>query len=338
MRAVAYRGDGTLGVVDKPDPEPGPGDVVVAVERCGICGSDLHLMASGLLQPGAVLGHEFAGRIAAVGDGVAGLSGGDRVAVVPMVACGTCAACRAGHDQLCFELAGTSLGLGFNDGAFAEYVRTAASACFPIPHQMTAEQGALVEPYAVGLHAVRRSRAQARSLVGIIGAGPIGLMTLAALRAEGVGHVVVAERSDRRAEVAQRLGAVVLDDANRLSTAFDSPLDVIFECAGTTATPQIAINEVRSGGEVVLVGIAGPMDTISLLGVPWVVREVDVHPCFAYTVREFGEALGAVADGGLDAAALESDVRPLEAADQAFAELTQPGGPVKVLLAPSASP
>ena len=160
-------------------------------------------------------------------------------------------------------------------------------------------------------------------------------MTLAALRRDGIEHVVVAERSDRRAEVAARLGAeVVLDDANGLSTAF-GPLDVVFECAGNVATPQVALNEVRSGGEVVLVGVAGPMDSISLLGVAWVVKEVDFRPCFSYTTEEFGEAVDAVAAGALDAAGLLSDVRPLEAADAAFTELVQPDGPVKVLLAPA---
>ena len=334
MRALAYEADGTFSVVDRPDPEPGPGRVVVAVERCGICGSDLHLRASRLLLAGAVLGHEFAGTIAATGEGVAGWGEGDRVAVLPMARCGTCDACRRGRSQLCLDQARTALGLGFNDGAFAEYVGTDASACFPLPDAMTAEQGALVEPYAVGLHAVRRSRAVPGSAVGIIGAGPIGLMTLAVVRREGVEHVVVAERSERRAAVATQLGAeVVLDDANRLSTAF-GPLDVVFECAGTAATPQVALNEVRYGGEVVLVGVAGPMDSISLLGVPWVVKEVDVHPCFAYTTDEFGEAVDAVAAGALDAGALVSDVRPLEAADVAFAELERSDGPVKVLLAP----
>ena len=334
MRALAYGADDSFAVVDRPDPEPGPGMVVVAVERCGICGSDLHLKASRLLPAGAVIGHEFAGTIAATGDGVAGRRVGDRVAVLPMARCGTCDPCRRGTDQLCLDQARTALGLGFNDGAFAEYVATHASACFSMPDAMTVEQGALAEPYAVGLHAVRRSRAGAGSTVGIIGAGPIGLMTLAALRREGVDHVVVAERSDRRAEVAARLGAeVVLGDANRLSTAF-GPLDVVFECAGTAATPQVALNEVRSGGEVVLVGVAGPMDPISLLGIPWVVKEVDFHPCFAYTTEEFGEAVDAVAAGALDAASLASDVRPLDAADMAFTELVQPDGPVKVLLAP----
>jgi threonine dehydrogenase-like Zn-dependent dehydrogenase len=91
---------------------------------------------------------------------------------------------------------------------------------------------------------------------------------------------------------------------------------------------------VRSGGEVVLVGVAGPMDSISLLGVLWLVKEIDVHPCFAYTTEEFGEAVDAVAAGALDAGPLVSDLRPLEAADVAFAELERPDGPVKVLLAP----
>jgi threonine dehydrogenase-like Zn-dependent dehydrogenase len=335
MRALAYEADGTFAVVDRPEPEPGSGAVVVAVERCGICGSDLHLRASRLLPAGAVLGHELAGTIAATGEGVDGFDEGDRVAVLPMARCGTCEPCRRGRGQLCLDQARTALGLGFNDGAFAEYVGTDASTCFRLPDAMTAEQGALVEPYAVGLHAVRRSRAVAGNTVGIIGAGPIGLMTLAALRREGVAHVAVAEPSDRRAEVAARLGAeVVLDDANRLSTAFDGPLDVVFECAGTAVTPQVALNEVRSGGEVVLVGVAGPMDSVSLLGVPWVVKEVDVHPCFAYTTEEFGEAVDAVAAGALDAASLASDVRPLDAANVAFTELERRDGPVKVLLAP----
>ena len=332
---MAYEAGGGLRVVDRPDPEPGPDDVVVAVERCGICGSDLHLVASGLLPPGAVLGHEFAGTIAAIGDAVTERAVGDRVAVLPMARCGTCEPCRRGQGQLCFEQGQTGLGLGFNDGAFAEYVRTRSATCFPMPAAMTSEQGALVEPYAVGLHAVQRSHADAHSAVGIIGAGPIGLMTLAALRASGVDHVAVAERSERRAEVAARLGAeVVIDEANRLSTVLGGPLDVVFECAGTASTPQVALNEVRSGGEIVLVGIGGPMDAISLLGVPWVVKEVDVRPCFAYTPEEFADALDAVASGALDAAALTSDVRPLGEAGAAFGALVEPGGPVKVLLAP----
>jgi (R,R)-butanediol dehydrogenase/meso-butanediol dehydrogenase/diacetyl reductase len=344
MRAVAHLGGGRLGVVDRPDPEPGPGEVVVAVERCGICGSDLHLAASLLLPPGAVLGHELAGRVAAVGTDVTNVREGARVAVLPMARCGTCDACRAGRTQLCFDQARTALGLGVNDGGFAELVRTDASACFAMPSTMTSEQGALVEPYAVGLHAVRRSRvladaaragATADVSIGVLGAGPIGLMTLAALRAEGFTRVAVAEPGDARAGVAARLGATeVVADGTQLTRALDRPPDVVFECAGTPSTPQVAVNEVRPGGEVVLVGVADPTELLSLLWVLLVVKEVDVRPSIAYTTDEYAESVAAVAAGGLDAAGLVSDVRPLDAADASFTELRGGRGPVKVLLAP----
>src|SRR5688572_7995588 len=128
MRAVAMTGDGTLEVVDKPEPQAGPGDGVVAVERCGLCGSDLHMTSARLRPAGAVMGHEFAGVVAQAGDG-ADLAEGDRVSVLPSVQCGECAACRAGRGQLCPNQGPTSIGLGVNDGAYAEYVRASARSC-----------------------------------------------------------------------------------------------------------------------------------------------------------------------------------------------------------------
>src|SRR2546423_9859921 len=115
MRAVAYTAGGTLEVVDKPEPEPGPEDVIVAVERCGICGSDLHLRRSGMLPPGAVMGHEFAGTVVARGDEVADVSEGMRVAVLPTVRCGRCRACVEGRDAICLEQGAYALGLGTID-------------------------------------------------------------------------------------------------------------------------------------------------------------------------------------------------------------------------------
>src|SRR5947208_4010529 len=154
MRALAYGADDSFAVVDRPDPEPGPGEVVVAVERCGICGSDLHLRQSHMLPPGSVMGHEFGGTVVARGDHVDGLAEGTRVAVLPAVRCGTCRTCVEGRDAICLEQSRFMLGIGTEDGAYAEYVRIAAKSCFPMPHDMTPEQGALFEPYAVGLHAV----------------------------------------------------------------------------------------------------------------------------------------------------------------------------------------
>src|SRR5205823_8263564 len=128
------------------------------------------------------------------------------VAVLPAVRCGHCRTCLEGRDAICLEQGAHMIGIGGPDGAYAEYVRIAAKSCFPMPAGMTPEQGALVEPYAVGLHAVRRSRVTPTSVVGVIGAGPIGLMTLAALRGAGVEHVAVAEPSETRAGMAAAMG------------------------------------------------------------------------------------------------------------------------------------
>jgi (R,R)-butanediol dehydrogenase/meso-butanediol dehydrogenase/diacetyl reductase len=346
MRAVAFSTDGTLQVVDKPEPQPGPDDVIVAVERCGICGSDLHVKQAGLLPPGAVMGHEFCGPIVAIGDEVTGVVTGQRVSVLPADRDRTCAACEAGKDHLCGLQFMSAIGLGMNDGGYAEFVRVPARSCFPLPEGMTPEQGALVEPFAVALHGVRRSRVgkafghagggNGVETAAIIGAGPIGLLTLAALRREGITNVAMAERSESRAAIAEAMGAsVVVGDAARLGGALGEPPEVVFDCAGVIATPPLALEVVRMGGQVVLVGVVNPGDMLPMPGLLWVVKEVDVLPSIAYTIDEFAESVAAVAGGAVDAAAVVSDVRPLDDAERSFNDLVQPGGPVKVLLSPS---
>lgn len=336
MRAVAFTPDGTLEVVDKPEPTPGPLDVIVAVERCGICGSDLHLKQARLLPPGAVMGHEFGGPVVAVGDEVTDIVEGQRVAVLPADRDRTCAACEAGKDHLCGLQFTTGIGLGMNDGGYAELVRAPARSCFALPDGMTSDQAALVEPFAVALHGVRRSRARTGTAAAVIGAGPIGLLTLAALQREGVTDIAVAERSESRAAIAEQMGAsVVVGDAAKLGSALGEPPEVVFDCAGVTATPPVALEAARMGGQIVLVGVVNPGDMLAMPGLLWVVKEVDVLPSIAYTIDEFAESVAAVAAGAVDPAVIVSDVRPLEAAEQSFSDLVQPGGPVKVLLAPT---
>jgi threonine dehydrogenase-like Zn-dependent dehydrogenase len=339
MRAVAYQADGTLTVVDKPDPVAGRGQAVVAVERCGICGSDIHLRRSGMLGPGAVMGHEFAGTVVSAGEGEGVDDGrglvGRRVAVLPFRRCGACPRCLEGRTALCVEGMAHGLGLGGLDGAFAEYVTVSSRSCHPVPAGMTADQGALVEPYAVALHGLRRSRVEPGSVVGVIGAGPIGLMTIAALRAAGVEAIVVAERSDTRAELAVALGAAaVAADAHQLSSAIGDDLDVVFECAGVPETPQIALELVRPGGQVVLVGVTNPDEPLTMVSFLWIIKEVDIAGSFAYDDVDYADAVIAVAGGAVDPALVVSEVRPLEDADASFDELLKPGGPIKLLLAP----
>lgn len=345
MRAVALGAGGRLEVTDRPEPVADPGHVVVAVERCGICGSDLHLRDSGLLPVGAVLGHEFAGPVVAVGDGVTGLAEGQRVAVLPAGRCGRCELCRAGRGNLCPTQATTVLGLGINDGAYAERVRVPAPSCHPLPEAMSPEQGALVEPYAVALRAVGRGLAGADSQgapadvagvgAAVVGGGPIGLMCVAALRRAGVEAVVVAEPRERRAGVARAMGATVVASAGRIVHALGRPPDVVFEAAGVPATPPAALEAVRPGGRVVLLGVPAPGQTAAMPALLWVVKEVDVVPSIAYTDEEFAAAVDAVAAGAVDPSLLVSGLRALEEADAAFAELAAEDAPVKLMLTPS---
>jgi threonine dehydrogenase-like Zn-dependent dehydrogenase len=170
----------------------------------------------------------------------------------------------------------------------------------------------------------------------VIGAGPIGLLTLAALRREGLTNVAVAERSESRAAIADAMGAtVVVGDGAKLGNALGEPPEVVFDCAGVTATPPVALEVARMGGQVVLVGVVNPGDMLPMPGLLWVVKEVDVLPSIAYTIDEFAESVDAVASGVVDPGVVVSDVRPLEAAEASFNDLVQPGGPVKVLLSPS---
>jgi threonine dehydrogenase-like Zn-dependent dehydrogenase len=341
MRAVVLGGDRRLEVTDKPDPVPGPGDVVVAVERCGICGTDLHLRTSGMLPPGAVLGHELAGTIAArAEDAPDHLAVGRRVAVLPARRCGACDRCRAGQGNLCEQQVTTALGLGLNDGGFAELVRAPAASCHVLPDAVTFDQGALVEPYAVALHALARSRLLSTPgrapdvSVAIIGAGPIGLLCLAALEWLGVSRIAVAEPSDARRAAAAAMGATVVADARRLRGALGHPPDLVFDAAGAATTPGAALEAVRAGGEIVLLGTVGPGEAVPMPGLLWLVKEVDVHPAVAYTDAEFATAVSQLAAGAVDAGLIVSDVRPLEAAEESFDELGLAGPAVKVLLAP----
>ncbi len=189
MRAIEVTEERTLTEAEIGDPSPDPGDVVVEVAYCGICGSDLHMLPSPAISPGTVMGHEFSGRIAAVGDGVEGWSEGDRVAVIPMDPCGECPNCLAGNEHLCMQAPLRGHGLGGRPGAYAERVTAPASSLVALPDALSDEQGALVEPLAVGVHAVAIAGADPADPAVVLGAGPIGVMTALAARAAGYERV-----------------------------------------------------------------------------------------------------------------------------------------------------
>ncbi|HZA00426.1 MAG TPA: alcohol dehydrogenase catalytic domain-containing protein, partial [Acidimicrobiales bacterium] len=189
MPAAVYRGSGEVAVEDRPVPRPGPGQVLVEVGHCGVCGSDLHLIADNWGRAGTVYGHEYSGTVAAFGDGVTGWALGDEVVGGPAPRCGRCRRCREGQPSQC-EVVRRAVTDG-HDGAFARYVLLEARALVRVPAGLGAREAALAEPLAVALHGITRSEIGPGDSAMVLGAGPIGALTVAALAARGLGPVTV---------------------------------------------------------------------------------------------------------------------------------------------------
>jgi (R,R)-butanediol dehydrogenase / meso-butanediol dehydrogenase / diacetyl reductase len=298
MKAARFHGRGDIRVDEIPEPAVRRGTVAVQVEWCGICGTDLHEYLEGPIfaptpeAPHALtgeslpitLGHEFAGVVAEVGAGVDRLAVGDRVAVEPYIVCGRCDACSQGRYNVCAKLG--FVGLSGGGGGFSRFVVAEPRWIHPLGDLGT-DVGALIEPLAVAYHAVRLSGAPPEHSAVVFGAGPIGLVTTAALKAAGVGQIVVVEPADARKAKAPVAGAdVVLDPRQTDVLAAVAELtkgrgaDVTFECAGIDAVLATAIRATRAGGTCVNVAIWGHEARVSMNDL--VFREVSVLGSLAY--------------------------------------------------------
>lgn len=313
-----------------PEPEPGAGQVRVRVEACGICGSDLHMLPSPTIPAGAVMGHEFAGVVEAVGDAVEGYAPGDRVCVYPFE--------PVDHHDLQVALE-SGLGMSEHPGAYAEAVLAEQSMLWRLPEGVGFEEGALVEPLAVALHGLNVAEVTPEDPCVVIGAGPIGVMTAVALRARGTERLVVVERNERRLERARSLGfeAIGLDAVHEgaLAALGGTPPAVVFECAGNPAAPNLAIELVAPSGRVVLLGVLEEPVAISQLLL--MLKEAQIRSSFAYRPGDFDEAIALIAAGKVPAAELITGRAPLASAQECFEELLSPETEhLKVLLKPSA--
>lgn len=337
MRAVAIAADRSLEPVEMEERPLQPHEARVRVAFCGICGSDLHLRPSPAVAAGSVLGHEFSGSIGELGAAVEGFQVGDRVAVFPFAPCGQCSNCLRGDNHVCQNAAVTGLGLGLNPGAYAESVAVDGSMLVRIPDELSFEDGALVEPLAVGLHGIEIGETKQDDRCVVIGAGPIGVMTALGLRARGMDRVLVVERNERRRERMISLGfeAIGLEGVHeRVLAAFaGEPADVVFECAGNPAAPELAIELVRSRGIVVLLGVLEEPVEISQLVL--LIKEAQVRGSFAYRRLQFEEAVELLAAGKLPADRLITGKAPLQAAQAMFERLEDPATEdIKILLSP----
>jgi L-iditol 2-dehydrogenase len=339
VKALVFVGPGEMAVQDRPEPRPGAGDVLLEVRASGICGSDVHgyLGLTGRRHQGMVMGHEVAGDVLDVGPGVTSVEVGDRVAIRSILPCGICDLCRRGSPNICPNRRG--LGMQF-DGAYAERMVVPASLAVPLPAALTYEQGALVEPLAVALHAVEITPLEAGDVVVIVGAGPIGLLTLLAILDRGPGAVVVTDRSAHRLDAARELGATLAIDVGSTDpvTAVRDVTDgrgadVVFEAVGISATVGQSIAVARPGGQVTWIGNSAPV--VELPMQEMVTRELTLRGSYAFA-GEFEEAVDAQASGRIDARRLIERRAPLDEAPALFRELGSGAlDAVKVILVPN---
>ena len=337
MEAAVIQGDRTVAVEGRPLPEVGPEDVLLEVSHCGICGSDIHMVLEGWGRKGSIGGHEWSGRVVAVGDGVVNWSVGDLAVGGADPGCGRCAYCAAGKPVLCTGR--TAPGTGASQGAFAGYVRAGATSLLALPDGMDLRVGALTEPLAVAMHGVTNSGAQPGQRVLVTGAGPIGLLSIAALRARGVDEVVVSEPSDGRRELAVAVGATGAVAPEDLTvpdfpmTVPDDAYDVVLECSGHDVAMETALAQLRPAGTLVLVGagIKRPRwDPNRIL-----LNELHVTGAYCYDDHGCEAALDLLATGTLPTDLLiESDDVSLPGMQAAMERLAAGELPGKVMVAP----
>ena len=337
MRAAVLTEDRPLlELADVPTPVPAPGEALLRVTGCGICGSDLHL-ASQLAEAGSVLGHEIAGVVAGLGDGVdpARWRDGKAVMARPFAGCGRCTFCVGGRADHCaqFQLIGLE-----RPGGFAEFVTVRADELFALPDSVGADEQPLVEPLAVMRRAFRRGQVTAADRVAVLGAGPIGLAAVAWAVAIGVEAIAVSEPSALRRDLASRLGATATFDPNHdpvaqgVAEATGGGPTVVIECSGRPGLIEQAIEMSVVDGRVVVVGICPQNDVIFPF---WgLSKELDVRFSIYYGREDFIDTVDALDGHRLDAVSMVPETVTLEQLPERFARLERDPDAGKVIVRP----
>jgi L-iditol 2-dehydrogenase len=348
MKALLLSKYRSLEMAEVPTPAPAAGEVLIRVGACGICGSDVHGYdgSSGRRIPPIVMGHEAAGRIAAVGAGVTGLAEGDRVTFDSTIYCGACGYCKRGEVNLCDhrQVLGVSCGDYSRAGAFAEFVVVPARVVYKLPDSISFAEAAMLEAVAVAIHAVSLAKTGAEiapapdSTALVVGAGTIGVLILQALRAAGWRRVFVSDVDATRLKLATELGAtdVLLADGGVtpeiLQRTSGIGVDVAMEAVGQSDTVNAAIASLRKGGTVVLVGNISPEATLPLQRV--VTRQIRLQGSCA-SAGEYPEAIALMASGAIRVKPLITAVAPLAEGPQWFERLyAREPNLLKVVLTP----
>jgi L-iditol 2-dehydrogenase len=340
MRRSLVTAVGTLEIGEAPDPAPRPGEVVVRVEACGICGTDRHIFTGHYPMTFPItLGHEYAGTVVAVGSDVRTLEVGARVAVDPNVVCGVCAFCRRGAVHLCAGL--TPLGI-VRPGGYAEYSAVPEQNAYVIPGSMSFEAGGMLEPLACSIRGVQLAEIQLGDVVTVLGGGPMGCCLIQLIRLRGASCVIVSEPDPVRRALALRLGADVGaapgDETRELvmDRTDGRGADVVFEAAGVTAAAATAVGLTRRGGTVMWFGACPQGETLPVE--PFWINDAEV------TIRgsfnnpfTHATAVALVASGRVDVDALVTDRIPLERLGSAL-DLANFPGSMKIAIMPGMHP
>jgi L-iditol 2-dehydrogenase len=343
MKSLLLSAYNQLEISEMPVPAVGAGDVLVRVEACGICGSDVHGYdgSSGRRIPPIVMGHEAAGTVAAVGAGVEGYSAGDRVTFDSTVYCGECAFCKRGEMNLCDnrQVIGVSCGDYRRHGAFAEYVVVPQRILYHLPEGISFAEAAMLEAASVALHGVRLSGAAGGETALVIGAGMIGLLTLQAARAAGCARVLIADVDETRLNMAKQVGAdevLHASGADLLAQVMKLTerrgVDLVFEAVGRNETVAGAVDCTRKGGTATLIGNIQPEVTLPLQKV--VTRQLRLQGSCASS-GEYPQAIELIASGKINVKPLITAIAPLEEGPRWFERLhAREPNLMKVILTP----
>ncbi len=341
MRAAVFQGIRDVPVESVPIPSLGPNDVLIEVSHCGICGSDLHFIVHwpGAGKPGTIEGHEFSGRVAATGSSVSKWNVGDLVVGGPTPRCGRCEFCVQQRPSLCTERGRVGADDGDWMGAFAQYKKLHEDQVLRVPPGLELRFAALVEPMAVALHGITRSGgADATKRYLVTGGGPIGFLSVAALRAAGVTQIVVSEPHVARRRLCEQLGAQTVDPSELVRPIMphdivDDPFDVVLECSGHRSAMEAGVAQLKRAGIMVFVGAgihAPKIDPNRLL-----LNELTITGAFVYDHDGFPNALELLAAGSIPLDLLvESDDVSLDGLVGACVALNEGQLAAKVMIVP----
>lgn len=340
MKACAIKCAREFEIKDIEEPVSTNGSVIVNILKSGICGSDIHYWVSG--QPiGLVMGHEFCGKVLDPGSRT-DLNVGDRVTALPISPCGECEACKKGEIQYCKDTWKDAVGLSLtNPGGLTSKISIRPDMVIKVPESMSDDEVAMVEPVAVGLHAVHLGNIAVGDNVLVIGGGIIGLVSAMFAKLEGASRVVLLETNELRGKKSVELG--VADEwynandqeaAAKLLKETNGGFDIVLECVGISATVNNSINMVKQGGKVILVGVSlEPIPTYTVLAV---MKELILQGAIGYTYDEFKTCIDLIASNKIDVKKFISDIVSLEEVQLSYERLTSgTDEAIKILVDPN---